>query len=75
MVPASRPLFLLWHRAYPHWLELALQSEVPDVTLPWWDWSTTATIPSAYASARADGTENVLARAPIKVFNTAPKPG
>jgi hypothetical protein len=30
-------LFLPWHRAYLYWLELALQSEVPGVTLPWWD--------------------------------------
>ncbi len=69
------PLFLPWHRAYLYWLELALQSQVPGVTLPWWDWSATTAIPSAYASAQADGTENVLAKAPIKVFNTAPKPG
>ena len=29
------PLFLPWHRAYLYWLELALQSQVPGVTLPW----------------------------------------
>ena len=27
-------LFLPWHRAYLYWLELALQSQVPAVTLP-----------------------------------------
>jgi hypothetical protein len=27
-------LFLPWHRAYLYWLELALQSRVPGVTLP-----------------------------------------
>jgi len=69
------PLFLPWHRAYLYWLELALQSEVSGVTLPWWDWSKDATIPSAYSSAQADGEENVLAKAPIKAFNTANKSG
>jgi tyrosinase len=69
------PLFLPWHRAYLYWLELALQSEVPGVTLPWWDWSKDGTIPAAYSSAQADGSENVLAKAPIKVFNAAPKSG
>jgi tyrosinase len=68
-------LFLPWHRAYLYWLELALQSEVPGVTLPWWDWSKAAGLPSAYASAQADGAENVLAKAPIKAFNTTPKSG
>ena len=69
------PLFLPWHRAYLYWLELALQSEVPGVTLPWWDWSKDATIPSAYSSAQADGSQNVLAKAPINVFNTERKSG
>ena len=69
------PLFLPWHRAYLYWLELALQSEVPGVTLPWWDWSKDAAIPSAYSIAQADGEENVLAKAPIKAFNTAHKSG
>jgi tyrosinase len=62
-------LFLPWHRAYLYWLELALQSEVPGVTLPWWDWSNSATIPEPYTVAQADGSENILAKAPITVFN------
>ena len=45
------------------------------MTLPWWDWSKDAAIPSAYSSAQADGAENVLAKAPIKAFNTAHKSG
>ena len=45
------------------------------MTLPWWDWSKTSAIPAAYAAAQADGGENVLAKAPIKVLNTAHKPG
>ena len=46
-------LFLPWHRAYLYWVELALQSQVPGVTLPWWDWSKDGAIPSAYSSAEA----------------------
>jgi hypothetical protein len=64
-------LFRPWHRAYLYWLELALQSQVPGVTLPWWDWSKETTIPSAHSVAQAGGEANVLAKAPIKAFNTA----
>ncbi len=31
--------FLPWHRQYIRTFELALQQEVPGVTLPYWDWS------------------------------------
>lgn len=31
--------FLTWHRAYLYKFELALQGIVPDVTLPYWDWT------------------------------------
>ena len=31
-------LFLPWHRAYLYRLELALQTQIPKATLPWWDW-------------------------------------
>jgi tyrosinase len=49
-------LFLPWHRAYRYQLELALQTQVPGATLPWWDWpsSRTVGIPPAFAPA-ADG--------------------
>ena len=69
-------LFLPWHRAYLYWLELALQSQVAGVTLPWWDWSTAGTIPAAYTEAQAGGAGNVLAAGvAIKVFGAAPKAG
>ena len=45
------------------------------MTLPWWDWSKDATIPSAYSVAQAGGEQNVLAKAPIKAFNTAHESG
>jgi tyrosinase len=33
------PLFLPWHRAYLHFMELSMQDRVPDVTHAWWDWT------------------------------------
>jgi tyrosinase len=56
-------LFLPWHRAYLYRLELALQTQVPECTLPWWDWpaSRTSGIPAAYAAEQVDGGDNPLA--------------
>lgn len=33
------PAFLPWHRDFLRKLELALQAEVPGVTIPYWDWT------------------------------------
>jgi tyrosinase len=58
------PLFLPWHRAYLHYLELAMQSQVADVTLTWWDW----TSPKSHADgipALYEGAGNPLAAQPI----------
>jgi tyrosinase len=55
------PLFLPWHRAYLYYFEQHLLDVMPhdtQVSLPWWDWSTQAGIPAAYA-------EGPLAGAPI----------
>jgi tyrosinase len=41
--PHGNLLFLPWHRAYLYFFELALQDQVPGVTLPYWDWSTVET--------------------------------
>lgn len=64
------PLFLYWHRAYLYLFELALQDQVTGVTLPWWDWTSSASqhsgVPAAYAVANSpDGTPNPLASGPI----------
>jgi tyrosinase len=53
-------LFLPWHRAYLWWLEQALQDQVEDAALPWWDWTTVRQIPRAYAPARTGGRVNPL---------------
>jgi tyrosinase len=47
------PGFLTWHRAYLLALEEALQCLYPDVTVPYWNWSSgpTTGVPSACAGA------------------------
>jgi tyrosinase len=63
------PLFLPWHRAYLYYFEQHLLDQMPSgqlVSLPWWDWSTQAGIPAAYAADKLpDGTANPLAGEPI----------
>jgi len=64
-------LFLPWHRAYLYQLELALQTKVPQCTLPWWDWPasrTTGGIPAAYEDL--EGELN-----PLAGFEIPPLPG
>jgi len=60
-------LFLPWHRAYLYRLELALQTQDPLATLPWWDWpaSRTGGIPPAFAEQTAGGQPNPLAGSAI----------
>jgi tyrosinase len=62
-------LFLPWHRAYLYFFELSLKRFEPTVTLPWWDWTSSAShqigLPRAYTE-QADGDQpNPLARGPI----------
>lgn len=57
-------LYLPWHRAYLHLFELALQSFVPGVALPYWDFSSSEAhatgIPRAYQEQFVDGRPNPL---------------
>ena len=58
-------LFLPWHRAYLHHLELALNdgvSEDEETSLLWWDWTSTAQIPEAYSVSEINGETNPLRR-------------
>ena len=64
-------LFLPWHRAYLYFFELALQDQVPDVGLPYWDWTADVShqegLPRAYAQERQDdGSENPLFSATVE---------
>lgn len=63
-------LFLPWHRAYLYRLEIALQTKVPQCTLPWWDWPASraraikaneSAIPPAFVAVEVNGAENPLA--------------
>jgi tyrosinase len=67
--------FLPWHRQYLYYFEQALQRQVPSVTLPWWDWTTTDHIPTAYSDATdAAGHPNVLAKAPVRPWTGSQTP-
>jgi tyrosinase len=64
-------LFLPWHRAYLHYFELALQSQVPGVSLPWWDWTTSDKVPDAYTAAEVDGQANPLLGNIVRVYRSS----
>ncbi|HEU4657053.1 MAG TPA: tyrosinase family protein [Capillimicrobium sp.] len=63
------PVFLPWHRSYLYHFELALQEQVPDVTVPWWDWMDEAGIPGAF-----EGEDNPLAGSAIRPLGVQPQP-
>lgn len=44
--------FLPWHRVYLYEFEQALQDHCPDVTVPYWDWTTSAYHPETPDSGR-----------------------
>jgi len=64
-------LFLPWHRAYLREFELALQTQQPGVSLPWWDWTATAGVPDAYTDTDVDGEPNPLLGSEIRVYRTS----
>lgn len=56
-------LFLPWHRAHLYTFEKLLQNQIPDITIPWWDWSNidpNQKIPKAFADEAVDGEPNPL---------------
>jgi tyrosinase len=59
-------LFLPWHRAYLYFFELALQDQVPDASLTWWDWTSPTShdsgIPDAFAKRKVGSRDNPLYR-------------
>lgn len=68
----NSPLFLAWHRAYLYFFELALRDQVPDVVLPWWDWTVDQSVPTAYAEEDVDGATNALFSSPIQPSGREP---
>ncbi len=70
-------LFLPWHRAYIYNFEMAMRDRVPDVTLPWWDWTLRPPrqngIPVVFAARTGrDGQPNPLLGFRINLPNTNP---
>jgi tyrosinase len=63
-------LFLPWHRAYLYFWELALQDQVPGVSVPYWDWTADVShqrgLPGAYSQAQVDGLDNPLFSATVE---------
>jgi tyrosinase len=63
-------LFLPWHRAYLYFWELALQDQMPGVSIPHWDWTADVShrrgLPGAYAREQVDGLENPLFSATVE---------
>ncbi|MGA2452925.1 MAG: tyrosinase family protein [Solirubrobacteraceae bacterium] len=66
-------LFLPWHRQYLYYFELALQRQVPGVSLAWWDWTVDREIPPAFDEAEVEGEANPLLQAPIRVEHARPE--
>lgn len=64
------PIFLPWHRAYLYYFELALQAKAPGVTLPWWDWTTSDSLPPAYVESPVDGEANPLTGSVVKIYGS-----
>ena len=65
-----RQLFFPWHRAYMLKLERALRTQNPNVALPWWDFSSAASLASgmpASFQSPADGGIDVLYSSRIEV--------
>lgn len=56
----GQALFLPWHRAYLYNFEMALRDQVPNATLPWWDWRVERTVPQVYARKTFGGKRNPL---------------
>ena len=53
--------FLRWHRACLYFIERALRDFVGGITHPFWDWTTTRSIPAAYSAEHGpDGQPNPL---------------
>ena len=84
---AQMQLFPPWHRAYLYTWEMWMRDRVPDVTLPWWDWTLQNAqqrgVPTAFAQSNVNGQPNPLARFrmnmpttnPPLMRNTARQPG
>jgi tyrosinase len=57
-------LFLPWHRAYLYRFEQAVQDQLAEVAIPWWDWSSDISrsegIPKVFSDKTSSGKPNPL---------------
>lgn len=58
LCPHGSPLFLPWHRVYVNAFEEALRSIDANVTLPYWDWTSQASLSGGMAAAHTDAQFN-----------------
>jgi tyrosinase len=69
-------LFLPWHRAYVYRFEQAVQDQVEEVSIPWWDWSSRISraegIPKAFSETSFDAQPNPLYKGHIYVPTANP---
>jgi tyrosinase len=69
-------LFPPWHRAYLYTWEMAMRDRVPDVTVPWWDWTLRpprqSGIPQIFADRLVGGQPNPLYNFRVNLPNTNP---
>lgn len=54
LCPHGSPLFLAWHRAYIRIFEQSLQAIDASVSLPFWDWTSSASLSQGMAPAHSD---------------------
>jgi hypothetical protein len=52
--PHGSPLFLPWHRVYVTTLEDALRTVEPNVTLPFWDWTSAESLREGVAAGHSE---------------------
>jgi hypothetical protein len=64
--PGKEVLFLAWHRAYLANFEAALRRHDPNLSVPYWDWTRSASLPAAVLRASVPGDSvNPLASGPL----------
>ncbi len=71
-------MFLPWHRAYLYFFELALQDRVPEVAIPWWDWTSASAHQEAAmvpAASMSTGTAPGVLTADVSFRPTSPEEG
>lgn len=67
-------LFLPWHRAYLHQLEMMLQDSEESAALTYWDWTSDKDIPESHSRQNVDSKPNPLYRYRMRLAATEMQP-